>query len=359
VVTVGVNPSGEEFQSASRGRGSSGCSRPLRLGRSSSWALTLRERTSRYRLKRHRWPSSAARPARSARTTIRSAGRCAAISERIPATLASPGGRCIADSSSGLGRAARCADNRTVENGGGTMLEPQALVGETGVLEDPSGTRVRWLRRAGRVVFVLFLGWLLAIVLGGLGLMPVAGIPLARAIRPSQGPPPLPKLPEPRKPSASDLRPAVPAAVFASRATNAARPARELRPRPRSATAGGGASHGKSRTAFGRAKATPASTAGRGQSKARAQTKTKPVAAASRGKSTTAPRQARTTPAASQTRRAVAPGQTKTTPVTAASRGKSTTAPGQTRTTPAASQTRSAVAPGQTKTTSRRRAGKP
>jgi len=66
-------------------------------------------------------------------------------------------------------------------------------------------------------VFVLFLGWLLAIVLGGLGLMPVTGIPLVHVLRPSQGPPPLAKVPRPRQPSAADLRPAVPAKVFAAR----------------------------------------------------------------------------------------------------------------------------------------------
>ncbi|MGZ4337234.1 MAG: hypothetical protein ACXVRA_07955 [Gaiellaceae bacterium] len=150
--------------------------------------------------------------------------------------------------------------------------------GGSGVLEDPTGKRARWLRRAGRFVFLLFPGWLLAIVLGGLGLMPVAGIPLVHVLRPSQGPPPVVKLPRPRQPSAADLRPAVPAKVFAATVARARRQA----PAP---VAG---SHGRSSTAPG-------------------QTKTSP----SRGRSTTAP------------------GQTKTSP----SRGGSTTAPGQTKTT--------------------------
>ena len=77
--------------------------------------------------------------------------------------------------------------------------------GGSSVLEDPTGRRARWLRRAGRVVFLLFLAWLLAIVLGGLGLMPVAGIPLTHALRPSQGPPVLPEVLKPRPPSPSDL----------------------------------------------------------------------------------------------------------------------------------------------------------
>src|SRR5713101_5315233 len=85
------------------------------------------------------------------------------------------------------------------------------------VLEDPTGRRARWLRRAGRVVFLLFLAWLLAIVLGGFGLIPVAPIPFVHVLRPSQGPPALTKLPKSRSPSASDLRPAVPAKVFAAK----------------------------------------------------------------------------------------------------------------------------------------------
>src|SRR5579864_8602925 len=99
------------------------------------------------------------------------------------------------------------------------MAMPDATldVGGHSVLEDPSGRRARWLRRAGRVVFLLFLAWLLAIVLGGLGLMPVAGIPFTHVLRPAQGPPALVELPKPRPPSAADLRPATTAAVFAAR----------------------------------------------------------------------------------------------------------------------------------------------
>ena len=136
--------------------------------------------------------------------------------------------------------------------------------GGSAVLEDPTGRRARWLRRAGRCVFLLFLAWLLAIVLGGLGLMPVAGIPFVHVLRPSQGPPVLVKLPQPRQPSASDLRPAVSAKVFA-------------------ATVGAGqqvsgsvaGSHGKSTTAPGQTKTSPASTVSHGKSAtAPGQTKT-------------------------------------------------------------------------------------
>jgi hypothetical protein len=83
---------------------------------------------------------------------------------------------------------------------------------ERAVLEDPTGRRARVLRLTGRVVFVLFLAWLAAIVLGGLGLGPVSHLPFSRTLRPSQGPPSAP-LPAPRQPSASDLLPAAPAPV--------------------------------------------------------------------------------------------------------------------------------------------------
>jgi hypothetical protein len=184
-----------------------------------------------------------------------------------------------------------------------TVGMPGAMVdrgGSSSVLEDPSGNRARWLRRAGRVVFVVFLAWLLAIVLGGLGLMPVAGIPLTHSLRPSQGPPVLPRLPKPRPPSASDLRPALPAAVVTAGAPSATRRA----------------SHGKSATAPGKTKTTPAGTRAHGHS-------------------------------------ATAPGQTKTTPATGSSRGKSVTAPGKTKTTTTLplSKGKSTVTPRRVKTT--------
>jgi hypothetical protein len=119
--------------------------------------------------------------------------------------------------------------------------------GGSAVLEDPTGRRARWLRRAGRGVFLLFLAWLLAIVLGGLGLMPVTGIPFAHVLRPSQGPPELTKLPQPRQPSASDLRPAVSATAFAARVGKAGQ-------------------HGRSTTAPGHTKTSPSSSGRRGRS---------------------------------------------------------------------------------------------
>jgi hypothetical protein len=177
------------------------------------------------------------------------------------------------------------------------------------VLEDPTGRRARWFRRVGRGVSLLFLAWLLAIVLGGLGLIPVAGIPFTHVLRPSQGPPVLAKLPQPRPPSASDLRPAVSAKAFAATVGKSGQ----------QAPGGSTASHGKSSTAPGQTKTSPSSTVTHGKSgTAPGQTKTSPSLTVTRGKSSTAP------------------GQTKTSPSLTVTRGKSSTAPGQTKTTPTA-----------------------
>ena len=168
--------------------------------------------------------------------------------------------------------------------------------------------RARWMRRAGRLIFLLFLGWLLAIVLGGLGLMPVSGIPLTHVLRPSHGPPSLSKLPKPRQPSVSDLQPAVPA-------KNTVAPGKTKLARP-----------GRSAVAPGH-------------------TKTTPAASLSHGKSTVAPGHTKTTPSlpAGHGRSTVAPGQTKTATVAGASHGKSTIAPGQTQETTTAQTTATSV----------------
>jgi hypothetical protein len=139
------------------------------------------------------------------------------------------------------------------------------------------------MRWAGRCVFVIFLAWLLAVVLGGLGLTPVVGIPFAHVLRPSQGPPPLGRV-QPARPSAADLRPAVPAAVFAARAARSGR----------SATAPGQTklhpSHGRGAVAPGQTKTGPSSTVPHGGSaSAPGQTKTNPSSGALHGRSTSAP----------------------------------------------------------------------
>jgi hypothetical protein len=146
------------------------------------------------------------------------------------------------------------------------------------VLEDPTGKRARWMRWAGRFVFVLFLAWLLAVVLGGLGLTPVVGLPFTHVLRPSQGPPALGKV-QPRQPSASDLRPAVPAKVFAARAAQYGRRASapgQTKTRPSSSVV-----RGRSATAPGHVKPTPSTTV--------------------RGRSTSAPGQIRTTSTSTRT----------------------------------------------------------
>jgi len=184
-------------------------------------------------------------------------------------------------------------------------IEPAGGGGHA-VLEDPTGRRARRWRWAGRGVSLLFLVWLLAIVLGGLGLMPVGGIPFTHVLKPSQGPPVLTTLPQPRQPSASDLRPAVSAKVFAATVGRAGQQV------PGSVAV----LHGKSATAPG-------------------QTKTSPSSTVSPGRSATAPGQTKTSPSStvSQGKSATAPGQTKTSPSPSVSHGQNTTAPGQTKTT--------------------------
>ena len=85
---------------------------------------------------------------------------------------------------------------------------------EPGVLEDASGRRARLMRRVGRVVFLFFLAWLVAILLGGLGLTPIPRLPLAHTLRPSPGPPNV-KLPQPAPTPVADLVPALPPSAVA------------------------------------------------------------------------------------------------------------------------------------------------
>src|SRR3954454_6574276 len=77
------------------------------------------------------------------------------------------------------------------------------------VLEDPTGRRRRRLRVAGRVLAVALTLWLVALVLGSVGLSPVPGVPFAHVLRPA-GPPGAKKLPKPEQPTAADLEPALP-----------------------------------------------------------------------------------------------------------------------------------------------------
>jgi hypothetical protein len=178
---------------------------------------------------------------------------------------------------------------------------------EPTVLEDASGRRARWMRRTGRLVYLLFLAWLVAIVLGGLGLTPVPRIPFAHALRLSQGPPQLAQMPRPRPPSASDLRSALPASALAAHGGSgraAGQTRAQARGRSSSAPGHGTVPRGRSSTAPGQTKTTPSN----------------------RGRSTTAPGHTKTNP--SGLHRKVPPGRTRRTTTTTTS-----VPPGQTRTT--------------------------
>lgn len=63
--------------------------------------------------------------------------------------------------------------------------------GGAAVLEDPTGRRKIQMRRLGRAVATLLALWLGVLLLGGLGLFPVGGIPLAGLLKPPTKPPPL------------------------------------------------------------------------------------------------------------------------------------------------------------------------
>src|SRR5919106_1294872 len=90
------------------------------------------------------------------------------------------------------------------------MLASPAQSASRAILEDATGRRGRWMRRLGRTLSVLLVAWLFVLLVGGLGLTPVAGVPFADFLRPSEGPQELAAPPKPRKPTADDLRPARP-----------------------------------------------------------------------------------------------------------------------------------------------------
>lgn len=78
------------------------------------------------------------------------------------------------------------------------------------VLEDPTGRRRRRLRLVGRVLAALLTLWLVALLLGAVGINPVSGVPLGRALRPTTAPPAQKTVPQPKAPSVADLQPAEP-----------------------------------------------------------------------------------------------------------------------------------------------------
>jgi hypothetical protein len=93
------------------------------------------------------------------------------------------------------------------------MRASPAPDGDRAVLEDATGRRGRWMRRLGRASALLVFGWLVVLLLGGLGLTPVADLRFADVLRPSKGPEPLAAAPKPVRPPPEDLRPARPVAT--------------------------------------------------------------------------------------------------------------------------------------------------
>jgi hypothetical protein len=199
------------------------------------------------------------------------------------------------------------------------MLASPEPGSERAVLEDATGRRGRWMRRVGRSATLLIFGWLVVLLLGGLGLTPVANLPLAGTLRPSEGPEPLAAVPKPRKPSPADLQPAEPVATRTTAPKESpavSAPARSARPEPvrpqrRFTPKEPGRARGPTRTV---ARPTPVRPA------PSATTTTGPpgqTVTAARGRSAQAPGRSGSEP----------PGQTTTNP------GRSATAPGQVRKT--------------------------
>jgi hypothetical protein len=204
--------------------------------------------------------------------------------------------------------------------------------GDRAVLEDATGRRGRWMRRLGRVTTLLVFGWLAVLVLGGLGLAPVADLPFAEALRPSNGPEPLAAAPKPRRPTSDDLRPALPAAT--------------------------------ARVTTTPAETVAASTPARAPRPAQSRSSVRRFVPKARGRARRVTRQTISTPARVRpapltvTTTTAPPGQTRTAPRGQSAQapghsgdpapGQSTSPPGQAATSPG----RSATAPGQaTKTT--------
>jgi hypothetical protein len=188
------------------------------------------------------------------------------------------------------------------------MLTSPAPRGGRAVLEDSTGRRGRWMRRLGRTFALLVFAWLVVLLLGGLGLAPVADLPFAEALRPSKGPEPLATLPKPRRPPARDLSPALPLATPTDVTAGSAPPSPSGAGRARSV-----------RRVAPRPTATPVRPVPPGR------TRTAPP-----GRSAQAPgRSGATTPGKTQS----PPGQTRTTP------GRSASAPGQAKKTTAATTT--------------------
>jgi hypothetical protein len=210
------------------------------------------------------------------------------------------------------------------------MLASPAPGGDPAVLEDTTGRRGRWMRRLGRTLSLLLVGWLVVLLVGGLGLTPVASLPFADILRPSQGPEELAAPPKPRRPSADDLRRARP---LASRPTVSAT-RRISQPPPPTRAAPRRARTFTTQPPVGR-RSVPGQSVGGG------------VAAPTTTTTTTTGSATGSTTITAPGRSADAPGQTGEAPglSVATAPGQSGSAPGDTGTTPG----RSESAPGQAK----------
>jgi hypothetical protein len=207
------------------------------------------------------------------------------------------------------------------------MLEPNPpTVLRHQVLADPTGRRRRRLAIAGRAATAVLGLWLVVLILGGLGLQPLAGLPIIGHLGAGEAAPPA--LPE-------RVQAAVVRGATVAPARRTAQTPVGIAPVPSLRPAVTAPFRGKTRTpppAPGRTKTTP----GRG-----------PVSPASSGTTTspssTAPGQTRTPPGQTNTGTSpssTAPGQTRTPPgQTNTGTSPSSTAPGQTRTPPGQTKT--------------------
>jgi hypothetical protein len=165
------------------------------------------------------------------------------------------------------------------------------------VLEDPTGNRRRRLRIVARLIALAMSIWLVALLLGAVGITPVGKVPFVRVFKPPASPPIIHELPRPRPPSVAELQPALPAVSAPSR-TVATRPAaplvgtaptkhtRSLR-RPAATTPNGTTTPSATTTPSG--KTTPANR-GKGQGQGRPTTTTTPTTTSTTpGRSGTAP----------------------------------------------------------------------
>jgi hypothetical protein len=187
-----------------------------------------------------------------------------------------------------------------------------------GVLEDPTGIRRRWMARIARASVLLLAAWVVALLLGGLGLFPTGAVPLGPAVDAALSPP-APAPGQLRAPAGSS--PARHDADVDGRSARRAAPARK---RPSTSSSRG---QGRRRPPSDPRGTRPAPTGLRGG----------PPGTATPAAPRRAPGAQRTAPARPTTPAAPATLQTP--------RGKNSEAPGQTRTAPGPT-----TAPGQSGT---------